>query len=225
VEKSMTVHNGLLVETLVNGALFENCYLVADTSSHQGILIDPGDEAERILTEVRRLNVDVQRIINTHGHVDHAGAVASLKRLLSVPFAIHPEENGWLARLPQQAAAFGLPETEAPEVEEALAHGQTITLGNKTATVLHTPGHSAGGCCFYFADSKVVFVGDTLFADSIGRTDLPGGSLENLIISIKTHLLSLSDDVIVYCGHGPTTTIGQERRHNPFLQPEGYPLG
>jgi glyoxylase-like metal-dependent hydrolase (beta-lactamase superfamily II) len=187
------------------------------------VVIDPGDEPERILEQVRSMDLEISEILGTHGHVDHAGAVAPLKRLLGVPFAIHPSEQPLLERLPHQAAVFGLPDRETPTIDRELAHGDTVQVGSIEGRVILTPGHSPGGCCFYFAQQKVIFVGDTLFAGSIGRTDLPGGSMSTLLSAIREHLFDLDDDVVVHCGHGPSTTIGVERRSNPFLQP-GSPL-
>lgn len=219
----METIRGMIVETLTNGPFGENCFLVGDDETKKAILIDPGDEEGRIHARVEALGLDVQEIVNTHAHVDHAGAVSPLKRMLSVPFAIHPDERELLSHLPRTAAMFGLPTKEVPEVDRDLSAGEELTLGSLTARVLLTPGHSAGGCCFFFADQKVVFVGDTLFAGSVGRTDLPGGSSKTLITSIQEQLLTLDGDVRVFCGHGPDTTIEAERRHNPFLQP-GSPL-
>lgn len=213
--------SGLVVETITNGPFVENCYLVADPITRKAILIDPGDEEDRIADKVKQANVQVVEIVNTHGHIDHAGAVASLKRLLDVPFAIHPGDRGWLEHLGSSAVAFGLSPRPTPEVDRDLEHGQTLMVGEVKGIVLHTPGHTEGGCCFYFPEPRAVFVGDTLFAGSIGRTDLPGGSSSTLLRSIQEHLLTLDDDVVVYSGHGPTTDIGTERRSNPFLRPGG----
>lgn len=215
----MQTHNGLLVELLTNGPFMENCFIAADEASRQAIVIDPGDEEDRILERVRSLELNVLEIVNTHGHVDHAGAVGPLKRALGVPFAIHAGEREWLQHMPRQARMFGLVSREVPEVDRELKDGEEIQVGELTARVLHTPGHSAGGCSFHFSDQRVVFVGDTLFAGSIGRTDLPGGSIDTLLASIREKLLSLDDDVWVYSGHGPVSTIGAERRTNPFLRP------
>jgi glyoxylase-like metal-dependent hydrolase (beta-lactamase superfamily II) len=214
----MTLHAGLLVETLTNGPFAENCFLVADAETRRGVVIDPGDEEQRILQRVRQLELSIEAIVNTHAHVDHVGAVAPLKRLLGVPFALHPGDNPVLASLPMVAPMFGLPPKEVPEVERELADGDEIEVGRLRATVRATPGHSPGGCCFYFAEQKTIFVGDTLFAGSIGRTDLPGGDHLTLLRSIHDQLLSLDDDVVAYCGHGPSTTIGRERATNPFLR-------
>ncbi len=197
----------------------ENCFVVADAKTSKAIVVDPGDEEQRIASFVRDEGLEVVEIVNTHGHIDHAGAVAPLKRLLGVPFAIHPGDRPWLEHMAASAAAFGLPPKENPEVDRDLAHDQELRVGEAVGRVLHTPGHTEGGCCLYFSDAKVVLVGDTLFAGSIGRTDLPGGSMSTLMRSIREQLLSLDDGVVVLTGHGPGTSIGAERRRNPFLQP------
>ncbi len=215
----MPQYGKLIVETVTNGPFQENCFIAGDADTRKAILVDPGDEEELILSEVRSHDLEVTEIVCTHAHVDHAGAVAPLKRILGVPFAVHSGELSTLSALPTTARMFGLPEKEVPEVERELSAGDTLEVGDLSATVLFTPGHSAGGVCLHFAEEKVVFVGDTLFAGSVGRTDLPGGSGEVLLESIKTQLLALDDDVVVYSGHGPDTTIGAERKGNPFLQP------
>ena len=205
----------LKVETIVNGPFQENCFLVWNDENKTGIFIDPGDEAERLVRTAKFLNVAIEGIYNTHGHIDHAGAVAEVKKSLGVPFAIHPEDRFLLDNIPSQARMFGLPPLDAPEVDKDLADGEKLAIAGQEAEVIHTPGHTPGGVCFAFDGS--VFVGDTLFAGSIGRTDLPGGSYEQIIKSIKERLLILDDDTKVYCGHGPNTTKGVERSHNPFL--------
>jgi len=141
-------HGGLIVETITSGPFQENCFIAGDAASKEAIVIDPGDEETLILERVRALDLSVKEIVNTHGHVDHAGAVAPLKRLLSVPFAIHPEEKEWLEHMPTSARMFGLPDMEVPKVERELVPGETISLGQLTAEVLFPPGHSGGGCCF-----------------------------------------------------------------------------
>ena len=216
----MPQHHGLLVEIVTNGPFQENCYLAADETTRQAIIIDPGSEEDRIVDRIRQLELEVQEIIVTHAHIDHAGGVAALKRILGVPFALHPQEKEGLRYLPQQAALFGFTMKEVPVVDRDLTPGETIAIGNLSAQVLYTPGHSAGGCCIYFAAAKTVFVGDTLFSGSIGRSDLPGGSADTLLASIRQNLLALDDEVVVYSGHGPATSIGHERRYNPFLKDE-----
>ncbi len=212
----MQKHNGLLVETITNGPFVENCFLAAEESSMRGILIDPGDEPQRILQIVQRLGVTVEAIVATHGHIDHVGAVAALKASLGVDFWVHPDDREWVASLRQQCAMFGLPPKDPPEVDHDL--GECVQVGGLTARVLHTPGHSEGGSCLWFEEAGVVFVGDTLFAGSIGRTDLPGGNMNQLLSKIREQLFALPDETVVYCGHGPATTIGREKASNPFLR-------
>ena len=201
----------LKYETIVNGPIQENCFLVWDTETHEGAFIDPGDEAERLMRTASFLNIEVKGIYNTHGHVDHVGAVAAIKEALGIPFALHPADKFLLRRLPDQARMFGVDTGGVPTVDIELAHDGEMVVGGHKARVIHTPGHTPGGVCFAFDD--VVFVG----AGSIGRTDLPGGSLEVLIGSIKERLLCLDDGLKVLSGHGPPTSIGLERAHNPFL--------
>lgn len=210
----------LKVETIVNGPFQENCFLVWDEQAKQGIFIDPGDEPARIARSATFLEIEILGIYNTHGHLDHAGGVAALKQQLAIPFAIHPADAFLLENMPGQARMFGLPPMDVPEIDRELAPGDVIRVGGSEATVLHTPGHTPGGVSFLFEKDEMVFVGDTLFAGSIGRTDLPGGSFKQLMSSIRTQLMSLDDGFDVLCGHGPPTTIGTERRYNPFVTGE-----
>ncbi|MCA9667637.1 MAG: MBL fold metallo-hydrolase [Myxococcales bacterium] len=215
----MTRHGRLEIEVLVTGPFAENTIIAADADTGRAVLFDPGDEAERILARVRELGVDIERIVCTHAHLDHVGAVAPLSRMLGVKFYLHPDEQPLLDNLELSARMFGLQPPETPTVDAPLAHGDEVPVGELRGRVRLTPGHSPGGCAIYFADQKVVIVGDALFAGSIGRTDLPGGNLQQLLDAIREQLLSLDDDTVVYPGHGPATTIGEERAHNPFLQP------
>ena len=210
----------LKFETIVNGPFQENCFLIWDDETKKGFFVDPGDEAEKLLRTANFLNIEIEGIFNTHGHIDHAGAVAVMKRKLDVPFAIHPDDKFLLENLPGQARMFGLGEIEAPTVDRDITDGEKLLLAGHEATVIHTPGHSPGGVCFLFND--FIVVGDTLFAGSIGRSDLPGGSMEQLMSSIKERLLPLDDNLKVLCGHGPMTSIGVERSHNPFLNGQFY---
>lgn len=214
----MQEHGNLLVDKIVNGPFGQNCYAVADATTRQALIIDPGDDEDLILERVRTLDWRVIEIVATHAHIDHVGAVAPLKRTLGVPFALHAAEKDWLDNLPAQASMFGLPHKEIPDIERSLGGGEQGMLGELTYQIRNTPGHSPGGCCLYFPEAAVIFVGDTLFSSGIGRTDLPGGDSATLLRSIERELLSLDDDVVVYSGHGPDTTIGAERRGNPFLR-------
>jgi len=205
----------LKIETIVNGPFQENCYLAWEEETNAAICIDPGDEAARIVRKARFLSLDVKGVYATHGHIDHAGAVAAVCEALAIPFAIHPADAFLLEGLPNQARMFGLPPMPIPRIDRELADGDTVEFGGIRGEVLCTPGHSPGGVCFRF--DEVVFVGDTLFAGSIGRTDLPGGSARQLITSIKERLLVLPDELRALSGHGPATSIGYEKRNNPFL--------
>jgi hydroxyacylglutathione hydrolase len=206
----------LRVETIVNGPFQENCYLVHDDQARTGAFFDPGCEAERLLRTASFLGIPVEAIFNTHGHIDHAGAVAEIAEATGAPFALHPDDRFLLDAMPGQARMFGLPPVRVPKVDRDLAAGDEIAVGGHTARVIHTPGHTPGGVCFLFED--FIIVGDTLFEGSVGRTDLPGGSTEQLLLSIRDGLLTLDDDLRVLCGHGPATRIGEERRYNPFLR-------
>lgn len=205
----------LKIETIVNGPFQENCYLVWDDTNMEGIFIDPGDEPHKLIRTARFNKIEITGIFNTHGHLDHAGAVAPMVAEFKVPFAMHGDDEFLLESMPDQARMFGLPPMEIPKVDRKLFAGDTVEVGSVKGTVIHTPGHTPGGVCFHF--DQVVFVGDTLFSGSIGRTDLPGGSHKQLINSIKDRLLGLDDKVKAYSGHGPVTSIGAERAHNPFL--------
>jgi len=210
----------LKFETIVNGPFQENCFLIFDDETMKAAFVDPGDEPARLMRTAKFMNLEIEGIYNTHAHIDHTGAVSEIKKALDIPFALHPEDRFILDGLPAQARMFGLGEIEVPIPDMDLKGGEKIKIAGHEAEVLHTPGHTPGGVCFLF--DEVVVVGDTLFAGSIGRTDLPGGSMEQTIKSINERLLVLDDNIKVYCGHGPATTIGMERQHNPFLNGAGW---
>jgi glyoxylase-like metal-dependent hydrolase (beta-lactamase superfamily II) len=193
-----------------------NCHIVGCENTRQAAVIDPGDDADRILLALAEEKLTVTSIINTHGHFDHVGANRRIKEATGAELLIHEKDAPMLGALPQAAAAFGLSAENSPPPDRSVDDGDTITVGSITFQVLHTPGHSPGGICVH--SDSAVFVGDTLFAGSIGRTDFEGGDFNTLIASIKNKLLPLGDDVAVYTGHGPATTIGQEKRMNPFLR-------
>jgi hydroxyacylglutathione hydrolase len=207
-------------ETLVTGAFQVNCYILWDESTGDGIVVDPGGDEDRIVAAIQKNKVKVVGIYNTHAHFDHIGAVQALKTRLNVPFALHRGDAQLVAEANTQGQMFGMHiPMEAPDVEQWLEDGMKITFGNVTGEVLHTPGHTRGGVCFLFADN--LFVGDTLFAGSVGRSDLPGGDGRQLIESIQKRLMPLPDSVKVFPGHGPSTSIGQERQFNPFINYSG----
>ncbi len=210
------VHGDLRVESFTGGSFAENAYLVY--VGKEALVIDPGHGAEVIEARVRALKLQARAVVNTHAHIDHVAEALPLMDLLGSPFWLHGEEAPVLKSVPFQASMFGLSTCPVPKIDRALAHGDVLKLGGLDVQVLHTPGHTPGGCCFYLPEAGVVFVGDTLFAGSIGRSDLPGGDHDTLIASIVEHLLPLADKTVGYSGHGPATTIGDERRTNPFLR-------
>ena len=186
------------------------------------MLVDPGEESERFLREAAQRGKRIGAIWLTHAHIDHILGVAAIREKTAAPIFLHPGDRQLYDELPQQGAMFGLRLTRPPAPDHELQHGQRLRIGSREVAVRHAPGHSPGHVCFVMPG--VVLAGDVLFADSIGRTDLPGGDSATLLASIRRELLSLPDETVVYPGHGPATTIGRERRHNPFLVgPWGQP--
>ena len=209
----------MILEQLVVSPFQSNCWIFGCGETHEGVVIDPGDEAERILESVREHGLAIKYLIHTHGHLDHVGATAAMQRETKGLTLIHEADQIMLDNLPAQAALFGGGDPEIPTVDQYIKEDDRIAFGRYVLTVLETPGHSPGGVCLKLDGSEHgVFAGDTLFQNSIGRTDLWGGSSEQLIDSIQDRLLPLDDDTPVFPGHGPQTTIGAERRNNPFLQ-------
>jgi glyoxylase-like metal-dependent hydrolase (beta-lactamase superfamily II) len=197
------------------GPFQANAYLLVGPSGSRAALIDPGLDADVVLDEVRTRGLRVDWILNTHGHLDHTAGNAAAKRATAAPLAIHREDVPWLAHLQAQGVAFGIPVQDSPEPDVVLEDGQRLPFDGLEIEVLHTPGHSSGSVCFRAGD--LLLVGDTLFRGSVGRTDLPGGSWETLLRSVRERLFSLPDDLACWPGHGPETTVGEERRTNPFL--------
>lgn len=200
---------------LVVGPLQVNCYIVFDEKTREAIVIDPGDDAREILQIVNEQGLKVRYIVNTHAHFDHVGANKALKEATGAELLIHEGDSALLGATTSQARMFGMTANSSPKADRYVKHGDVITAGDASLTVLHTPGHSAGGISL--VGDGVVFTGDALFAGSIGRTDLMGGDLMTLITAIKEHLMTLPDDTLVLSGHGPQSTIGEERAENPFL--------
>jgi glyoxylase-like metal-dependent hydrolase (beta-lactamase superfamily II) len=205
----------LVVVAVPNGQFVQNCYLVADAATGDAVMIDPGEEAERFLAELARRGWRLSAIWLTHAHIDHVLGVGRVQAATGAPILLHPDDRDQYDALPQVAAMFGMRAEPAPAPNGTLAHGGTVRVGRHAFEVRHTPGHSPGSVSF--VGEGRVFGGDVLFAGSVGRTDLPGGSMPVLLESIRTRLLDLPDDTIVHSGHGPDTTIGAERRTNPFL--------
>lgn len=207
----------LIVETLPVGMIQTNAYVVGDEETKEGVVIDPGGNPERILAAVARHELAIRYILNTHAHFDHTEANGPLVDATGAPLAIHPLDRP-LLEAAGGAALFGLHVEAGPAPDVALAHGDVLEVGTLRFQVMHTPGHTPGHVCFYEANAGAVFDGDLLFYRGIGRTDLPGGSWQQLMKSIQEVLFALPDDTIVYSGHGPATTIGEERQLNPWMQ-------
>ncbi len=206
----------MIVKQLPVGPIQTNCYIVGCEETKEGVVIDPGAEAERILSEVKALGLTIKYILNTHAHFDHIQANDALVKATGAPLALHPLDLP-LLRQGGGAAWFGQEVLPSPEPDLALTEGDTLTFGAHTFQVLFTPGHTLGHVSFYEAKAGIIFDGDVLFADGIGRVDLPGSDYETLMASINEKLMVLPDETTVYSGHGPVTTIGRERANNFWL--------
>ena len=207
----------MILEKLTVGPFQENSYIIGDEDSGAGAVVDPGDEAARIALAVEQTDLEVGSIIVTHAHIDHVGAVAALADEYACPVLMHAEAEPMLKQLPNQALMMGLRFGKVPAVDGYIEDEEVVHVGGLAFTALYTPGHAPGHLAFYSAEEGLVISGDALFAGSVGRVDLPGGSMEVLMRSINERLLTLPDETRVLSGHGPETTIGEERRHNPFL--------
>ena len=207
----------LQIQRFTVGPFAENPYLLACAETRQAILVDPGDEAEMLWQAVVDAGVTLNAIVLTHAHLDHVGAVEVIRKRANVTVYLHPADDELLAQVVQQGRMFGLTFGPVAPAERQLAHGDRLTVGNITFEVLHTPGHSPGCVCLYAPAEATLIAGDTLFHRGIGRTDLPGGDYATLVRSIEEQLWPLPDDVQVYPGHGPETTIGAEKQLNPFV--------
>jgi hydroxyacylglutathione hydrolase len=207
----------MLLRKLVVGPLASNCFIVGAEPGEVGMIIDPADEAQVILGAVKELGLDIKYIVLTHGHLDHIGALKEVRDKIGAEVAVHGADVN-LLKDHSLGNLFGLFYPKPPPPDRLLEDGDSLDVGNLHFQVLHTPGHTPGGICLL--GHGVVFSGDTLFNYGIGRTDLPGGSYSQLMNSIHTKLMVLPDDTVVYPGHGPDSTIGTERRGNPFLHGE-----
>ena len=208
----------MILEMLTVGPFQENCYIIGDEASGVGALVDPGDEAARIAMAVEGTGLEIGSIIVTHTHIDHVGAVVALVDEYTCPVLMHAEAEPMLEQLPTQAMMMGLRFGKVPTVDRYVEDEEILEVGDLRLRSLYTPGHAPGHLAFYLEDEGLVLSGDALFAGSVGRVDLPGGSMEVLMRSIEERLLTLPDQTVVCTGHGPRTTIGNERASNPFLQ-------
>ena len=207
----------MIHEILPVGPLHCNCSVIGDESTREAMVIDPGDQIDDILALIRKHQLQVKQIVVTHAHIDHVGGAMKLRAATGAPILLNHNDYALLKMLDMQAAWIRVPSPGKVEIDRSITTGETVAAGSHTAAVLHTPGHTEGSVCLYFSAEKKLIAGDTLFAGSIGRTDLPGGSTQKIMRSLHETVLSLPDETIVVPGHGPLTTIGEERQTNPFL--------
>lgn len=228
--------SGLIHEVLPVGWLQCNCSVLGDPETKEALVVDPGDEVERVLDVIRARGLKVRAIVNTHAHIDHVGGLAKMHAATGAPILMHGDDLELYRILDRQAQMIGMPMPAMARVDSLLKEGDSVRWGSYEARVLHTPGHTRGSVCLHIparqkegievkqakevkdAEEEKLIAGDTLFAGSIGRTDLWGGSFEDILQSIRSKLLALPDHTVVYPGHGPATTIGDERDTNPFLR-------
>jgi glyoxylase-like metal-dependent hydrolase (beta-lactamase superfamily II) len=207
----------MIHEILPVGALQCNCSILGDEASGEAIVIDPGDDIPRIMAILQRHKLTVKQILITHAHIDHIAGAARLKRLTGAPILYNPRDLPLVKMMDIQAGWLGVETPEVAAPDDSLDQGRIVEIAGLSGEILHTPGHTQGSVCLYLPEKNLLLAGDTLFAGSVGRTDLPGGDGPTLIRSIHDQLLPLPDSTVVVPGHGPNTTIGKERASNPFL--------
>jgi hydroxyacylglutathione hydrolase len=208
----------MIHEILPVGPLQCNCSVIGDEVSREAMVIDPGDDIADVLAIIEKHKLAVKQIVITHAHIDHVGGAMKLRAATGAPILLNDNDYALLKMLDVQAAWIGMPSPGNVEIDHSLGEQDSVQAGSLIASVMHTPGHTEGSICLYFPAQKKLIAGDTLFAGSIGRTDLPGGSFEKIMRSLQGKLLALPDETAVVPGHGPLTTIGAEREENPFLK-------
>jgi len=207
----------MIHEILPVGPLQCNCSVIGDEQSHEAIVIDPGDDIEQVIALIKKHHLHVKQIVITHAHIDHVGGAMKLRAATGAPILLNQNDYALLKMLDVQATWIGVEDPGNVEIDQSVSSNDVVKAGSLAGQVLHTPGHTEGSICLYFPVEKTLIAGDTLFAGSIGRTDLPGGSYDKILHSLHDRVLALPDDTRVVPGHGPQTTIGKERETNPFL--------
>ncbi len=207
----------MIHEILPVGPLQCNCSVIGDEATREAMVIDPGDDIENVLSLIEKHSLKVEQIVITHAHIDHVGGAMKLRAATGAAILLNQNDYALLKMLDVQAAWIGMKDPGKVEIDHSVGQADTVRAGTLTANVIHTPGHTEGSVCLYFPAESKLIAGDTLFAGSIGRTDLPGGSMEKIINSLHEKVMALPDDTLVVPGHGPLTTIGEERESNPFL--------
>lgn len=210
---------GMRIETFSGGAFAENGYVAVCEETGAAVVIDPGASAEDMVVFLQAEDLTLEAVLLTHAHLDHVEGLTTVIDHASVPIYLHPDDRSLYDAAPAQGAAFGISVPELPTPDREFAHGDTFSFGQCELRVSHTPGHAPGHVILYSASAGAAFVGDVVFAGSIGRTDLPGGDYQHLFASIREHVLTLPDETRLFTGHGPPTTVGHERVANPFLVP------
>jgi hydroxyacylglutathione hydrolase len=207
----------MIHEILPVGPLQCNCSVIGDETTREGMVIDPGDDIEDVLDLIEKHLLKIKQIVVTHAHIDHVGGAMKLRAATGAPILLNQNDYALLKMLDVQAAWIGMKDPGKVAIDHSVGQADTLRAGSLAANVIHTPGHTEGSVCLYFPAESKLIAGDTLFAGSIGRTDLPGGSMEKIICSLREKVMALPDDTLVVPGHGPLTTIGEERESNPFL--------
>jgi hydroxyacylglutathione hydrolase len=210
----------MILETFPVGPLRCNCTILGDEVTHEAMVVDPGDNIPEILSRLQKHGLTLRQIVVTHAHIDHVGGAAQLRKLTGAPVVMNQQDLKLLGMMEMQAGWLGVPTPQVAPPDASAEDGLALGLTTLPAQVLHTPGHTPGSICLLFPDQHLLLAGDTLFAGSIGRTDLPGGDGQQILRSLRERLLVLPDATRVVPGHGPETTIGEERQSNPFLQPK-----